>query len=192
MTPRGAEREEAILDASMRLVGELGYEAVTVDRIAARAGASKATMYRRWPGGKPELVAAALRRAAETDGAILPDTGSVRGDVAAAVDGIVDAVVGADGGPSLVGLSGALLAHSDLRDLVRGQIESAARRAGKTIRDRAVARGEECGPASRFSLAMEVAVGQVLLTTVLGGGAPDRRGRQRLVSKVLVPLLAAS
>jgi AcrR family transcriptional regulator len=189
---RGPERAAAILSAAVELIAERGYDAVTVDRIAARANASKATIYRHWPEGKAELVAEALRRAAEADGAALPDTGSLRGDLLAAVDGIVAAVTGADGGPSLLGLSGALVAHSDLRELVRRQIEAAARRTGKTIRGRASARGEVCGSAARFSLVMDVAVGQVLLATLLGGESPDRRARQRLVSQALLPLLRAS
>ena len=189
---RGPERAAAILGAAVELIAERGYDAVTVDRIAARANASKATIYRYWPEGKAELVAEALRRGAEADGAALPDTGSLRGDLLAAVDGIVAAVTGADGGPSLLGLSGALVAHSDLRELVRRQIEAAARRTAKSIRGRASARGEVCGSAARFSLVMEVAVGQVLLTTLLGGEPPDRRARQRLVSQALLPLLRAS
>jgi AcrR family transcriptional regulator len=189
---RGPERAAAILGAAVELIAERGYDAVTVDRIAARANASKATIYRHWPEGKAELVAEALRGAAEADGAALPDTGSLRGDLLAAVDGIVAGVTGADGGPSLSGLSGALVAHSDLRELVRRQIEDAARRTATTIRGRALARGEACASAARLSLVMDVAVGQVLLTTLLGGEPPDRRARQRLVSQVLLPLLPAS
>ncbi len=189
---RGPERAAAILGAAVELIAELGYDTVTVDRIAARANASKATIYRHWPEGKAELVAEALRRAAEADGAALPDTGSLRGDLLAAVDGIVAGVTGADGGPSLLGLSGALVAHSDLRELVRRQIEAAARRTAKTIRGRASARGEAVGSAARFSLVMDVAVGQVLLVTILGGELPDRRARQRLVTQVLLPLFQAS
>jgi hypothetical protein len=39
---------------------------------------------------------------------------------------------------------------------------------------------------------MDVAVGQVLLATILGGEPPDRRARQRLVTQALLPLLLAS
>ena len=55
---------------------------MTVDALAARAGVSKPTIYRRWPGGKPEIVVEAIRtkRAAS---AALPDTGSLRGDLLA-------------------------------------------------------------------------------------------------------------
>ena len=57
--PRSQESEKAILDATMELLSELGFRAVTVDAIAARAGASKSTIYRRWPT-KENLVIAAF------------------------------------------------------------------------------------------------------------------------------------
>jgi AcrR family transcriptional regulator len=76
----GEVREHAILAAVIELLGEAGYETMTMDAVAARAHASKTTIYRRWRG-KPELVKAAV------DGYVagrLPswaDTGSLRGDL---------------------------------------------------------------------------------------------------------------
>src|ERR1700729_2117030 len=77
---RGKPRERAILSAVIELLGQVGYEAMTMDAVAARAHASKTTIYRRWPG-KPELVRAAVdvRVAGRLLGA--PDTGSLRGDL---------------------------------------------------------------------------------------------------------------
>jgi AcrR family transcriptional regulator len=57
--PRSQESEKAILDATMELLSQLGFRAVTVDAIAERAGASKSTIYRRWPA-KENLVIAAF------------------------------------------------------------------------------------------------------------------------------------
>jgi AcrR family transcriptional regulator len=62
---RGAAREEAILLATLELLGEAGYDRMTMDAVAARARASKATIYRRWPD-KAGLVVAAVRRHAGT------------------------------------------------------------------------------------------------------------------------------
>jgi AcrR family transcriptional regulator len=82
--PRDPQRRQAILDAALALVAEVGYDRTTVDAIAHRAGVSKPTLYRRWPHGKPELVADAIReRHAETSQ--IPDTGSLRGDLLALV-----------------------------------------------------------------------------------------------------------
>ena len=54
-------RDAAICDAALALLAEVGYDRMSMDAVAARAHASKATIYRRWPG-KRELVLDALRR----------------------------------------------------------------------------------------------------------------------------------
>jgi AcrR family transcriptional regulator len=79
---RGEVREQAILSAVIELVGEVGFEGMTMDAIAARAHASKATIYKRWPG-KPELVRASVDSYIAGRLAVGVDTGSLRGDLMA-------------------------------------------------------------------------------------------------------------
>src|SRR3954447_3785716 len=86
--PRDPRRREAILAAALALVGEVGYDRVTVDALAARAGVSKPTIYRRWPGGKQEIVVEAIRAKRAASGE-LPDTGSLRGDLMAMLTAVV-------------------------------------------------------------------------------------------------------
>src|SRR5919201_4334058 len=83
--PRDPRRRRAILDAAMALIAEVGYDRMTIDAIAARSGASKPTLYRRWPHGKPELVADAIRER-RAEGGEPPETGSLRGDLLALVE----------------------------------------------------------------------------------------------------------
>lgn len=59
--PRSMESEQAIIDAAMELLVESGYRGLTLARVAKRAKASKATIYRRWPT-KEHLVVAAVSR----------------------------------------------------------------------------------------------------------------------------------
>src|SRR5579859_2725550 len=153
---RSAAREQAILSAAAELVAEIGYERVTVDAIATRARASKATMYRKWPG-KAELVADALRRQAEDRSAELPDTGSVRGDLLWIVRSIAQTFTSADGGPSLVGLVEAIRADPVLRQVVDAQIQERSRRDGALVCARASARGENVD-ASRGPAVIELAL----------------------------------
>src|SRR5215475_3701301 len=47
--PRSPAADEAILDATVELLGELGFLALTIEAVAARAGVAKTTIYRRWP-----------------------------------------------------------------------------------------------------------------------------------------------
>jgi AcrR family transcriptional regulator len=82
---RGKEREDAILDAAMRLLTTGGYEALTMDAVAAEARASKATIYRRWRN-KAELVKAALDAHDVAYNETVPDTGALRGDLVAALE----------------------------------------------------------------------------------------------------------
>lgn len=173
----------------MELVAEIGYDRVTVDAIAARAHASKATMYRKW-STKADLVAAALRRHAEGAGPlVVPDAGGLRADLLGAVGRITRTIVGS-GGPSLIGLLEAVRDDPRLREGVRAQIKGASAVVGATICQRAAARGE-LGPFADGAACMELAVAQLLLTALLQGGAPSSAEQERLVDEVLLPVLRA-
>src|ERR1700727_2061901 len=79
-----ASRDAALRDAALELLAEIGYDRLSNDAVAARAKASKMTIYRRW-SGKAELVVDAitcLRKPGE-----IPDTGSLRGDLEAMASG---------------------------------------------------------------------------------------------------------
>jgi AcrR family transcriptional regulator len=74
------ERENAIFDATMRLLATTGYDRLTMDAVAAEARASKATLYRRWQT-KADLVVDALVWLKNCMPHEIPDTGSLRGDL---------------------------------------------------------------------------------------------------------------
>ena len=75
--PRSEAAEKAILEATLRLLAELGYGGLTMDRVAAEAKVSKATMYRRWPS-KVHLVITAFSQLPQLP---CPDTGNLRQDL---------------------------------------------------------------------------------------------------------------
>lgn len=81
------ERERELFIAVVGLVREHGYEALTMDAVAARTKASKATLYRQWES-KPKLVATALRHLAGSSPTQV-DTGSLAGDLRQMVGGLV-------------------------------------------------------------------------------------------------------
>lgn len=56
--PRSEEAHQAILDATLELLVEVGFTALTVEGVANRAGVGKATIYRRWPSKLPLVVEA--------------------------------------------------------------------------------------------------------------------------------------
>ncbi|MBN9175770.1 MAG: TetR/AcrR family transcriptional regulator [Microbacterium sp.] len=83
---RDHSRDREILEAALDVLAETGYDGMTIDMVAARAKAGKATLYRRW-ASKPELVldAVACMKSSDADLAAPPDTGTLRGDLVAMV-----------------------------------------------------------------------------------------------------------
>jgi AcrR family transcriptional regulator len=70
---------KSVLEAAIAEIARVGYAALRVDEVAARAGVNKTTVYRRWPT-KPELVTAAIRSlfGAQPEA---PDTGALHSDL---------------------------------------------------------------------------------------------------------------
>jgi AcrR family transcriptional regulator len=83
---RDHTRDPEILDAALEVLAETGYDGMTMDMVAARAKAGKATVYRRWTS-KSELVldAVACMKKVDVDPAKIPDTGTLRGDLIAMI-----------------------------------------------------------------------------------------------------------
>lgn len=79
---RGAELEEALLDATWAELVEHGYGALTIDAVAHRAETSRTVVYRRW-ATKAELAQAAIGHVGRRKQLSPPDTGSLRGDLLA-------------------------------------------------------------------------------------------------------------
>lgn len=79
---RGEALEKALLDAAWAELNASGYDDLTIDAVASRAGTSRAVLYRRW-SSKRELVLATLVHQVKADVVDTPDTGSLRGDVIA-------------------------------------------------------------------------------------------------------------
>jgi AcrR family transcriptional regulator len=186
--PRGEVREEAILDAALELVAEAGFDRATVGAIARRAGASKATIYRRWPG-KSELVADAIRRRAKPAFPSLPDTGTLRGDLLAVVE-LIHQVMTSEPGMVFFGLLVAMRTDPVLADLVRAQLFQQRLPRDDNPVSRAVARGE-LRPGVDPSLVPRVAVPVINANLMLTGGRLSESFLPGLVDDILIPLLTA-
>jgi len=79
---RGAELENAILDAAWEQLIAEGYEHFTIDTVTARAQTSKPVLYRRWKT-REDLLRATVRHRGTADSPPSPDTGTLRGDLLA-------------------------------------------------------------------------------------------------------------
>ena len=131
-------REREILDATLTVLAEAGYDRLTMDAVAAEAKASKATLYRRW-SSKPELVVDAV--CSQKEHPPTPDTGTLRGDLLGAYCGM-----GGLGDARSMGVLAAVVtamardeefAQAYRRDFIGPKV-----RAMRVVLDRAVARGE--------------------------------------------------
>jgi AcrR family transcriptional regulator len=78
--PVNAAIDDQLLRATQDLLVEEGFERLTMDAVARRCGASKATIYRRWPGKTTLVVAAAAALFTPPE---VPDTGDLREDLLA-------------------------------------------------------------------------------------------------------------
>jgi AcrR family transcriptional regulator len=81
--PRDGTIDAALLDATERLLARRGFEAMSVEQVAAAAGVSKPTVYLRYPS-KRELVAAMIDRLSPPPPP--PSTGSVTDDLVAIIE----------------------------------------------------------------------------------------------------------
>lgn len=83
---RNPRTHQAILDATVELLGEIGYQDLSIERVAARAGVGKATIYRWW-NSKSALVIEAMEHGMPL--APPPHTGDPRTDLRAAIESAV-------------------------------------------------------------------------------------------------------
>ncbi|WP_433240715.1 TetR/AcrR family transcriptional regulator [Actinomadura nitritigenes] len=183
---RGAAREEAILRAVLDLVAEVGYDQVTMDAIAARARASKATIYRRWPG-KAEMVVAAVRGRAGVAAVSPPDTGELRTDLLAVLRQMRDGLLAQDAA-LVLGLMVAMHRDPALADAVRARFVHDKHAMFGAAIAQAVARGDL--PAGLdAALFMEISSSMLFSRLFVAGEPLDDAFVLRLVDDVLLPLL---
>ena len=179
-------REDAILRATLELLAESGYDALTIDAVAARARASKATIYRRWPG-KAALVITAVRRHAGQPAAAVPDTGGLRSDLRAALLAMRDTLVGQDAA-LILGLLIAMHRDPELAGAVREQVLAAKREVFDAVIGRAAARGEVPASTDRALLA-EISSAVVFSRLLVTGEPLDEEFTGHLVDAVLMPAI---
>ncbi|MFI1358057.1 TetR/AcrR family transcriptional regulator [Streptomyces sp. NPDC020898] len=88
---RNERSQRAILEAALSLVGEVGYEKLTIEGIAARAKVGKQTIYRWWPSKAAVLLDAFTAESEAGDfESFLPDTGDLAADLKFSLRATVD------------------------------------------------------------------------------------------------------
>ena len=183
--------EDTILDATLAAVTELGYDRMTMDDIATRAGVGKAAIYRRW-SSKGEVVAQAIAHWRRSLGpASTPDTRSLRGDL----DALVDAVPDYDTQEInmfrvVIGVATAAMHDPALSAALDDLVLSVPRQLLRSVLDRAVTRGEI--PADRDLALLPDAVLGLNILRMISGRPVDRIYVRRVLDEVVLPLATAS
>jgi AcrR family transcriptional regulator len=182
---RGTDLEDAIHAAVLRILGERGVGAVTMEAVAAAAGTSKPVLYRRWPDSTALLRATLLRTAT----AAIPatDTGSYREDMLAVLRGWVKLFTGPQA-LTLRAIIAAMTTDDELVEAFRTEVIGWRKDEMARLLQRGIARGEV-----RADIPLDIVreLGQsVLWHRLLVTGDPiDDDLAVRLVDEVLLPVV---
>ncbi len=183
--PRDATRDAEILQAARDELVERGYERMTMAAVAARAGAGKATVYRRW-ASKAELVLDAALCSADTALTIerVPDTGSLAGDLAA-----LRALKHHDEGvwQALAGLVSELPHAPELASVVHERMVRPRVRLMRALLERAAARGE-LQPDLDLDLVASVPSAMIAYRLLVSGEPLDSEFLVKVSDEIFVPL----
>jgi AcrR family transcriptional regulator len=181
---RGDVLNSAIFEATLDELAEVGYAKLTMERVAQRAGASKASVYRRWPS-RMELALDAVHHLAPapTD---TPDTGSLRGDVLAFLRTAADLLAG-PGGEALRGLLSDALTDPSRTLELRNHSRGTGHRAMQEIVRRAAERGEINADAIN-PRRLDVAQAMLREQFLFHGAIPDAV-LVEIVDEIVLPLL---
>lgn len=185
--PRDPSRDQAILEATIELLAEVGYDGTSIDAVAGRAGVSKPTIYRRWPEGKEQLAAAAVAQCKQDEPVI--DTASLRGDLVASLEHMISGM--RENAQLAAGLIQRLRESPELARVFREEIVSAKRERFRTILERAVARGELATVPEDYALFSDLAPAIIHSRALIIGEPLDSRFVNQFVDQVLIPALKA-
>ncbi|MEO7350358.1 MAG: TetR/AcrR family transcriptional regulator [Marmoricola sp.] len=177
-------REEEILDATLQLLLEVGYDRLTMDAVATRARASKATLYRRWEG-KPSLVVEAMVRAKQAPSIEQHDTGSLRGDLISTFCGSHGMAHG-DATGVLGSVITALASDPEFAELFREAFIAPKIKVSQAIYSRAIERGEIRADVDVDIIAPALA-GILLHRSIVLGVVPDDTTIERVIDHVILP-----
>ena len=181
---RDESKDDAILVAARELLAEEGFDGMTMDAVADRAGTGKATVYRRWPS-KVQLTVEAVvcARGMATDIADVPDTGSLRGDLMSVRLGRP-----ADDAAELMhGLMSAVRENAELASVFHEQFVASRVRLMRGLLDRAQLRGE-LRPDIDLDMVAAVAPAMISYRKMVAGQKIDDAFILQMIDTVIMPL----
>ena len=182
------EREAELYAAVLDLLREVGYDALTMDAVAARTRSSKATLYRQW-GGKAELVAKAVRHN-KPGGLGLGelDTGSLKGDLHALTLKSDDCEM-EQNSALMRGLAMAVHGNPDLLKAFREHLIEPEMAEFRRVVQRAVDRGEVRADNPAIDFMMHMMIGGFAARTMIDEKPPTQAFLLSYIDAVVLPAL---
>jgi AcrR family transcriptional regulator len=184
--PRSDRVHRAILDATLELLVQDGFTRLRLERVAARAGVGKATIYRRWPS--KEALALELLFELASPHIEVAESGDTREELRAVVMNAVRAITDTPFGPVIRALMSQIAGNPSIGDPFREMVVGARRDQVAQVIERGVARGD-LRPAADASIATELLVGPVYFRLVFGGRL-DEAFADRIVETVMTGFAA--
>ncbi|MFE2143832.1 TetR/AcrR family transcriptional regulator [Streptomyces sp. NPDC059456] len=185
---RGPELERAILDAALEQLSTVGWNALTMEGVAARAHTGKAAVYRRWPS-KADLVAEVLRTGLPPLGGI-PDGGSVREDLFRLCVRMRDVMESRAGQALRAVLHECDHAHAGrFHDVIRAGLHEPAHQMIRELVERGIERGDVRADATSPFVADVIPAMMMYRAKVCGSEWADPDIAE-MIDRVMVPLLS--
>lgn len=184
---RDDSKDDTILDAARELLAERGFDGMTMDAVAERAGAGKATVYRRWPS-KVELTVDAIVCAQGVRMTIddVPDTGTLRGDLLAVRFGRRRE----DSNALMSGLMSVVKDDPRLGAVFHEQFVRSRVALMRDLLERARLRGELRADVDLEMVSL-VAPAMISYRKLVEGGFVDEEFVVRMIDSVILPLVTA-
>ena len=164
--PRSARSHQAIIEATLRLLVEVGYQRLTMDQVQRRAGVGKATIYRRW-ASKEELVKEAIGYLSAD--LPTPDTGSITGDFEAVSKALLALAADRDAALLMPRLLAEASHDPELHAIFTAQLVEPRRRVVRIMLERARERGELRDDVD-LELVIDMLAGPVIYRMLITGG----------------------
>lgn len=167
--PRNMETQNSILNASYELLLEKGFAAVTVEKIAERAGVSKATIYKWWPNKAAVVIDGYL--SAASDRLPVPDTGTVVEDIRQHAVNLGHFLLGREG-KVIMELIGEGQTDPGLAEAYRTRYFAPRRQEARQILERGVKRGE-LGEQLDIATCIDLIYGPIFYRLIMTGELID-------------------
>jgi AcrR family transcriptional regulator len=179
---RSEEARQAVLQAADDLLVEIGFAALTIEGIAARAGVGKQTIYRWWSSKTDILMDAFVDDAIEQ--LVPPDSGQLSRDLRLHLANLAEFLTASDAGAVFQALAGQAQHDAKMAARFRAEYLNRQRDIDRIPLQRAVARGE-LPPDTNIDLALDQLVGPIYYRVLVTGQPVSAQFTDVLVDRFL-------